>query len=75
MTLGQTRGFVVVDTSVLSYFASEAEQSGAYRALLVGRTIALSFFVRTELDGRNWDELRRARPRCALSRVRAPPAG
>ena len=61
MTLGQTRGFVVVDTSVLSYFASEAEQSGAYRALLVGRTIALSFFVRTELDGRNWDELRRAR--------------
>ena len=41
MTLGQTRGFVVVDTSVLSYFASEAEQSGAYRALLFGRTIAL----------------------------------
>ena len=61
MTLDRPRDFVVADTSVMSYFASDAGQSGAYRALLAGRTIALSFFVRTELDGRDWDEFRQAR--------------
>lgn len=61
MTLDSPRDFVVVDTSVMSYFASRAEPGGFYRALLAGRTIALSFFVRTELDGRDWGELRQAR--------------
>ncbi len=61
MTLDYPRDFVVVDTSVMSYFASETERGGEYRALLAGRTIALSFFVRTELEGGEWDERQRAR--------------
>ena len=60
MTLDYPRDFVVVDTSVMSYFASGAEPGGAYRALLAGRTIALSFFVRAELEGGDWAEARRA---------------
>lgn len=61
MTLDSPRDFVVVDTSVMSYLASGAEPGGAYRALLAGRTIALSFFVRTELEGGHWAAARRDR--------------
>lgn len=61
MTRDYPRDFVVVDTSVVSYFASGAGPSGAYRALLAGRTIARSFFVRAELNARDWGELRQAR--------------
>lgn len=61
MTVDQPQASVVVDTSVFSYFAAQAPLGDTYRELLAGRTIALSFFVKTELDGRDWDELRRAR--------------
>ena len=52
---------VVVDTQVLSYFTAGSRLSQRYRDLLDDRAVALSYFVRTELDGRNWGEQRRAR--------------
>jgi predicted nucleic acid-binding protein len=52
---------VVVDTQVISWLAKSQEKGASYRRLLGDRLIALSFFVRTELDGYEWSEARRAR--------------
>lgn len=59
MTLEQHSDFVVVDTSVLSYFTRGMPLEAAYRELLAGRTIGLSYFVRTELEGASWDPRQR----------------
>ena len=61
MILDLPRGYAVVDTSVLSYFTSQSDLGVSYRELLAHRTIALSYFVKTELDGKDWGQQRRAR--------------
>ena len=61
MTLQSARTYVVVDTSVLSYFTAQNELGRQYRELLGDRIIALSYFVKTELDARDWGEQRKAR--------------
>ena len=61
MGLESARTYVVVDTSVLSYFTARDERGRKYRELLGDRTIALSYFVKTELDARDWGEQRKAR--------------
>lgn len=61
MTSGSGRAQVVADTQALSYFTAQSPLSRAYRELLGERVIALSYFVRTELEGRSWGEQRRAR--------------
>ena len=60
MVLEPGRSYAVVDTSVLSYFTARSPRGRRYRELLGDRTIALSYFVRTELDGRDWSVRRRA---------------
>lgn len=74
MTAERVLAYVVVDTSVLSYFTLQSPYGGRYRELLGERRIALSYFAETELDGRNWGEQRRDRLE-ALYRecVRLPP--
>lgn len=61
MTTEQPRDFVVADTSVLSYFTRGAPLEAAYRELLAGRTIGLSYFVRAELEGATWNPPQRDR--------------
>ena len=61
MTTEHPRDFVVADTSVLSYFARRIPPGPAYRELLAGRTIGLSYFVRAELGGASWDPPQRGR--------------
>ena len=61
MTREQPRGFVVVDTTVLSYFTRQMPLAPAYREMLAGRTIGLSYFVRAELEGATWDPPQRER--------------
>ena len=46
---------------MLSYLTARNERGSRYRELLGDRIVALSCFVRTELDGRDWSEQRRAR--------------
>ena len=61
MTREQPRGFVVADTSVLSYFTRQTPLEPAYREMMAGRTIGLSYFVRAELEGATWDQPQRDR--------------
>ena len=61
MTTGRALTYVVVDTSVLSYFTAQSKDGKRYRELLGERVIALSYFAETELAGRNWGEQRMAR--------------
>ena len=61
MTTEGPRDFVVADTSVLSYFTRRTQLQPAYRELLAGRTIGLSYFVRAELEGATWDPPQRDR--------------
>lgn len=61
MTTEGSRDFVVADTSVLSYFTRRTQLQPAYRELLAGRTIGLSYFVRAELEGATWDPPQRDR--------------
>ena len=46
---------------MLSYFTRRTALGPAYRELLAGRTIGLSYFVRTELEGASWDTQQRER--------------
>ena len=57
----QPRDFVVADTSVLSYFTRRMPLEPAYREMLEGRTIGLSYFVRAELEAAAWDPQHRDR--------------
>ncbi len=68
--------FVVVDTSVLSYFTTNSPQAPTYTRLLSGRTIALSYFARTELENHpNWGEKRRKRLDALIAgTVQLPPS-
>ena len=61
MVLESSRSYAVVDTGVLSYFTAQNERGRQYREFLGDRTIALSYFVKTELDARDWGEQRKAR--------------
>ena len=61
MTVERTPDLVVIDTSVVSFLAFDGEGSAAYRDLLAGRTIGLSYFVSAELRGREWEPEQRAR--------------
>ena len=46
---------------MLSYFTRQAPLEPAYRELLAGRTIGLSYFVRAELEAATWDPPQRDR--------------
>lgn len=61
MPPASARSYVVVDTSVLSYFTARDKRGRRYRELLGDRTIALSYFAKTELDDRDWGGPRKAR--------------
>ena len=61
MVLETDPSYAVADTTVLSYFTLRSELGREYQQLIGDRIIALSYFVRAELDGRNWGESRRAR--------------
>ena len=76
MSAEDAAAFVVVDTSVLSYFTTNSPHAPTYARLLNGRTIALSYFARTELENYpNWGEKRRKRLDALIAgTVQLPPS-
>lgn len=74
MTTGRALTYVVVDTSVLSYFTAQSKDGKRYR-VLGERVIALSYFAETELAGRNWGEQRMARLEALYRECVRLPAG
>ena len=54
MTSTIDQGVVILDTQVISWLAKASKHGGPYRQRIAGRRIAMSYWVRTELDGYEW---------------------